>query len=812
MRRYAPWLWRAAAVALAYAVSARLGLRLALFEEAVTPLWPPTGVAVVALLWAGPRVAPGILVGAFFANLPISPSAAAAAAIASGSTLASLAAWRLLRALGFRTEMDRPRDPLLLVGSALASMTVSAAIGVLSLLAAGAIRGPELASAWTVWWVGDAMGVLVVGPFLMSLVTRSGPRLSPGRAIEGAALLTAAGGASWLVFHGTLPILYLIFPFAIWAAWRLGQRGTTATVLVASTIATLAASHGSGFFSGASLVEQMVILQVFNSTLALTALLLASLVASRRTALAEALGARGELESRVAERTRQLTDAQRIAHIGSWEWDPAADIVTWTEELYRIYGLEPGSIELTYEGFLGRVHPGDRDAVRRAVADGYTSGSSFAFEHRIVRPDGEVRTLQAHGQVFTDTAGAVVRMAGTGQDITERKRFEDALERSRQRFRSLLEWAPGAVIIADPAGTIELVNAEASAMFGYGRDELLGERVEKLIPERFRAGHPAHRTRYLAAPRTRPMGSGLELLGLRKDGSEFPIDIMLATLETEDGTVVTTVIRDVTEARRTEESLRNALEREREAAERLRAIDAMKDSFLEAVSHELRTPLAAVLGFALTLSRDDVEFPPERRREMLARLVGGAQKLDRLLSDLLDLDRLARGILEPHRRPVELRSLVLRVVEETPAVADRAVETDPPEIVADLDGPKVERILENLLTNAARHTPAGSRIWVEVERSNDGVVLHVDDEGPGVPPEHRESLFDPFERGAAKGTTPGTGIGLALVARFAELHGGRAWVEDRPDGGASFRVLLPGGDAARRPHGHEPASEARPAR
>lgn len=785
-------LRRAAFVAVAYYASARLGLHLALFEEAVTPLWPPTGVAVVALLWAGPRVWPGIAIGALLANLPISPSAASAAAIAAGSTTASLLAYRLLRILGFRPAMDRPRDPLLLVGSALASMTVSAGIGVLALMAAGGIPSASFASAWAVWWVGDAMGVLVVAPLLMSVARwPRRPRFRLGRSIEASTMLVSTAAVTWAVFQSTPLLLYLIFPFAIWAAWRFGQRGAAPAVVLVSTIATLAAARGWGFFGEATLVEAMVTLQIFNSTVALTTFLLAAMVQERRGALAVIEDHRSQLERRVEERTRQLSEAQQMAHIGSWEWDTVTDTVKWTDELYRIYGLQPGSSALDYGAFLDRVHPDDRAVAEGAVTRAIEERSSFAFEHRIVRADGEIRVLQAYGRVFTDEAGVVRRMAGTAQDITDRKRFEDALERERQHFHALLEWAPGAVIITDTRGRIELANAEAASMFGYERDELVGSRIETLMPERFRPSHPSHRDRYLRHPRTRPMGTGLELYGLRKDGTEFPVDIMLASLDTEDGPVVTAVVRDVTEARRAEESLRSALEREREAGERLRSLDEMKDGFLEAVSHELRTPLSAVLGFALTLAREDVEFPPERRRELLERLVGGAHKLERLLSDLLDLDRLARGIVEPRRRPVDLRELTLRVVEETPAVADRAVHVDVPELIADLDGPKVERILENLLANAARHTPDASPIRIHVEPLGADVLLRVDDEGPGVPREHREALFEPFERGGASGTTPGTGIGLALVRRFAELHGGRAWVEDAPAGGASFRVFLP---------------------
>jgi signal transduction histidine kinase len=234
-----------------------------------------------------------------------------------------------------------------------------------------------------------------------------------------------------------------------------------------------------------------------------------------------------------------------------------------------------------------------------------------------------------------------------------------------------------------------------------------------------------------------------------------------------------------------------------QAAQRLRALDEMKNTFLDAVSHELRTPLAAVLGIALTLQRRDISLSVEDWQDLLGRLVTNARKLERLLSDLLDLDRLARGIVQPNRQPTDVAALVRRVVETTDLFGDHPVILDVQPLVVPIDAPKVERILENLLANTARHTAAGTRVWVRAESQDGGLLLAVEDEGLGVPQDLREAIFEPFRQGPRRTPhSPGVGIGLSLVARFAELHGGRAWVEDRGGGGASFRVFLPGADAA----------------
>ena len=256
---------------------------------------------------------------------------------------------------------------------------------------------------------------------------------------------------------------------------------------------------------------------------------------------------------------------------------------------------------------------------------------------------------------------------------------------------------------------------------------------------------------------------------------------------------------DITERKRAERALRaserkysDAFKREREAAQRLRTLDDMKNTFLEAVSHDLRTPLTSILGSALTLERSKLELPRSDALDMVARIAANARKLERLLSDLLDLDRLQRGIVSPKRRATDLEDFVRRAVEETDTHG-RTVEVDVQPGSVQIDQAKTERILENLLSNSMRHTPQDAKIWVRARPSDGGVLFVVEDDGPGVPEDLREAIFEPFRQapGSSSGHAPGVGIGLSLVRRFAELHGGNAWAQERPGGGASFHVFLP---------------------
>jgi PAS domain S-box-containing protein len=474
--------------------------------------------------------------------------------------------------------------------------------------------------------------------------------------------------------------------------------------------------------------------------------------------------------------------------------DAVSKAIYMSPQVEQIFGYSPEEWVQNPELWEQGVDPDDLPAVASSIRRLNEEGIPYEAEYRFRRPDGQIVWVHDQAVVIRDADGVPQLSQGVMFDVTQRREAEEQLREAEERFRAIVEHVPAGIYVdaADASLQTTYASPQVEAITGIPAAEWIRN------PDAWTGAlHPDDREDvlggYLAAIAAEQPWSAEYRIRTR-DGRTIWVHDETTLIHDQTGRhlMLLGVISEITERKLAEQSLRDSEQREREAAARLRTLDEMKNTFLAAVSHELRSPLTSILGLSLTLERS--EMAEDDRNDLLERLAANARKLDRLLKDLLDIDRLNRGIVEPQYRVIDVGALARRTVESLDSLADRTVTVlaDPVEISA--DPAKVERIVENLLMNAARHTTADKTIWLKVRSQDEGVLIAVEDDGDGVPEELREAVFEPFRQGPTSSPhAPGTGIGLSLVGRFSALHGGRAWIEEREGGGASFRVFLPAG-------------------
>ena len=401
-----------------------------------------------------------------------------------------------------------------------------------------------------------------------------------------------------------------------------------------------------------------------------------------------------------------------------------------------------------------------------------------------LRKNGEEFPVEISLSTLSTEEGPMVMSAV--RDLTDRKKAE-------QKFRSLLESAPDAMVIIGHDGKIELVNSQTEKLFGYQREELLGQLVEILVPERFHAKHPGHRTSFFAHPRARSMGVGLELNARRRDGSEFPVEISLSPLDTSEGLFVSSAIRDVTDRKHFENALR-------QKNVELANANQAKDNFLANMSHELRTPLNAIIGFAGTLLMRLPGPLTSDQEKQLKTLQASARHLLALINDLLDVARIEAGKIELHFELVDCRSVIQEVVAAlSPEAIRKELEFQAIlpaiDLVVRIDRRALSQIVLNLANNALKFTDRGS-VCIEVSRCSmnrrKSVEISIRDTGKGIRPEDQPRLFEPFTQVDISKTKirEGTGLGLHLSRKLAELLGGQITFQSEYGKGSTFTLAL----------------------
>ena len=471
--------------------------------------------------------------------------------------------------------------------------------------------------------------------------------------------------------------------------------------------------------------------------------------------------------------------------------DPEGRVVSWNEGAERIKGYT--SREIIGQHF-SRFYPPDTDpsiTLKTAAEQGRVEVEGWR-----VRKDGSRFWANVVITALRDDNGHLRGFGKITRDATARKTSENALRASELKFRGILEAAPDAMVISDKTGHIILVNAETQRLFGYAREDLLGQSVDLLVPERFRGKHPQHREGYAAHPRVRSMGEGRELYGLRKDNTEFPVEISLSPIETTEGTLILSAIRDVTLRKQAQEALNHRTALEQRSVDLKRSNDEL-EQFAYIAAHDLQEPLRMVASYTQLLAKRYQGRLDADADEFIRFAVDGAHRMQHLITDLLAYCRVGTTGKELHETSSGA------AVEQASSNLQKAIEESGGAVTHDLlptviaDGVQLVQLFQNLIANAIKYRSTEiPRVHVSAKRNGGNEwIFAVRDNGLGIDPKYFDKIFVMFKRLHGRDEFSGTGIGLTVCKKIVERHGGRIWVESVPEKGSTFFFALPeGGD------------------
>ena len=566
------WLIRCALVAFAYYLLAFISLDFAVMPGIAAPFWPSAAVALCACLVWGPGMAPAVLACAALSAWSAGQPPPQAMLSGIGDAFEAIAGMLLVQRF-YHQQLDfiYRQNVFKFVSIAAIASAIGASIGTLSILFAHPERIDKMSVGWLTWWLGDATGMIIGVPLMLAWTVDTRFHWSTARTTEAIVFALLLPTFTIIAFGdivGRWSLTYLPIPFVIWAAFRFNLAAVTLTTAMVCVITVWNTAQGRGAFASDDLNTSLLLLMVYLSILGITGLALASLLYQRNEAERDLTAERDELERRVRERTdalsadidkrkrveqqlaareRQLEEAQHLAQIGSWNWETASGEITWSDELYRIYGVSRDSFQVTPAACSALIHGGDLERLRGIVAESGESGKPFHIEHRITLPSGDTKTVAARGHVVKDQQGRLTRMYGTVQDITEARQAEAAVREAEERYRMVVELSPDAILVQQDDVFVFANNAACKLLHVDSIDQIVGRsRFEFLHPD----FHEVSRERIEALKHgaTLPMAEK-KIVG--RDGFVTDVEVSISSFLHRGRFASLFIMRDITERKKT---------------------------------------------------------------------------------------------------------------------------------------------------------------------------------------------------------------------------------------------------------------------
>jgi PAS domain S-box-containing protein len=766
-------------LALVYFAGAKLGLHFPTHNGYISLFWLPTGIAVAALLrWGTPYTLPGIFLGALLFDLTLDMPASLAVVGSICDTLSPLSVVWLLKRWRFDLSLTRQYDLFVLIAASALGTLLPAVIGTGTLVSGGQLPFADLPIASINRWLADTVSVLLAGPLLMSLTRASIRKLlrRPGELLLSSLLLCTTGGLVFFVPYGdsALPLAFLPLPLVLWAALRIGVTGTSLAVLTLSLLTTIGTALGRGVFGTLPGEEGMYMAWLYMFTLVLCGLMVITI-----------LGERKKIEIALMRANELLTVAQHKAKAGIWDWDLPSGKLTWTNEMYILFGLDPKTSRASFDIWHNLIHPDDRITAGDTLSEAVRNGIQLFSDYRIVLPDGTTKWINSSGKTSCNMNNEAIRMTGLCIDVTERKQAEERLRFSEELLRQTQSVAAVGSWRIDLQSNEIVWSAETCRIFG-----ITGSAPQDY--EHFIAlAHPDDRAKirsaWIAALKGAPFRMQHRII---VNGETRWVEEQAQLDFNAQGRllVATGSVQDITARVKTDEQLRNSLRQ-------LEEKELSKTRFLAAAGHDLRQPMTAATLYVDTLK---LTAPTPRQNEIIGKLELSMNTFSGLLERLLDISKFDAGLVKPqidsynlanlfiwleHNFAQEARSKRLRFLLFFPMSRQLIVRTDIG---------LLQSVLMNLVSNAIKFTAQGG-ILIGARLRGDTVLVQVWDTGIGMDDTNIHRIFDEFYQVAnpQRNRTVGLGLGLSIAQRAMTLLGGEVTVHSRPGRGSVFSLHLP---------------------